>query len=239
MPSKRAAMRRKTAKKKLRTDSDGDSIASVAWTRDGATSIIDGDGFDSQIFTLIVGAEEKHFTAHASYLSQSPVFNRMCYGQFNESHSLQIRLPEDDPKIIKILIQYLYSGDFHTPEIAEAYCGTTVDASNQLAELFSVAEKYALEDLKTWIVKKLGDITDVEEKAGEFLSTAKNIYACTPDTDHPYRTFFKQNFKHMKKPPNMRDADTLIFDECISSGGSLAVDMVTVICSQNDEEHKK
>ncbi len=69
-----------------------------------------GSGFDSQIFTLIVGREEKVYTAHATYLCQSPVFENICYGHFQESQTFEIRLPEDEPQAIRALIQYFYTG---------------------------------------------------------------------------------------------------------------------------------
>ncbi|KAL8799711.1 MAG: hypothetical protein Q9182_005689 [Xanthomendoza sp. 2 TL-2023] len=185
-------------------------------------------GFDSKIFTLIVGPEEKQFTAHASYLAQSPVFDRMCHGHFEESQTLQIRLPEDDPRVIKAVVQYLYSGSFQNFGNEEA-CGNTADAANQLAEIYSVAEKYGLNDLKALIVQKLGDITDMEGKAAEFLSVARKIYACTPDSDNIYRTFFKDTVGGMEKLFNLSQFDLDIFNECVSGGGRLAVDMVRAI----------
>ncbi|KAL8676405.1 MAG: hypothetical protein Q9186_007069 [Xanthomendoza sp. 1 TL-2023] len=188
-------------------------------------------GFDSQIFTLIVGSEEKQFTVHASYLAQSPVFDRMCHGHFEESHTLQIRLPEDDPRVMKAVIQYLYSGSFYNFGTEEA-CGNTADAANELAEIYSVAEKYGLQDLKTLVIEKLRKITDVMDKAGEFLSVAMKIYACTPDTDGPYRTFFKETVATMKNRYDLSEPDVEVFNECISSGGSLAIDLVTAACDQ-------
>ncbi|KAL8686477.1 MAG: hypothetical protein Q9224_005436 [Gallowayella concinna] len=231
MPPKRTAKSRKSAKKTRKTDHSVDKEPTAAWNRSGAKALIDGDGFDSQIFTLIVGSEEKQFTVHVSYLAQSPVFDRMCHGHFEESHTLQIRLPEDDPKVMKAVIQYLYSGSFSNFGTEEA-CGNSADAANELAEIYSVAEKYGLQDLKTPIVEKLRKITNVTLKAGEFLSVAMKIYACTPDTDGPYRTFFKETAATMEPRSDLRKPDIEVLNEYISSGGSLAVDLVTAACDQ-------
>lgn len=149
-------------------------------------------GFDSQIFTLIVGPEdeEKTFTAHASYLSQSPVFDRMCNGHFEEAHTFKIRLPEDTPKVIEALIEYLYSGNCRN-------YGTMLSgedaktATHQLAELYCVAEKNGLGDLKILVMNRLAAVTDVKNKAAEFLSVASIIYARTSESDEVYRTFSK------------------------------------------------
>ncbi|KAL8851210.1 MAG: hypothetical protein Q9221_003841 [Calogaya cf. arnoldii] len=42
---------------------------------EGTTLVHDGDGFQSQIFTILAGSQRQKFTAHASFLSQSPVLD--------------------------------------------------------------------------------------------------------------------------------------------------------------------
>lgn len=190
-------------------------------------------GFDSQIFTLIVGPEdeEKTFTAHASYLSQSPVFDRMCNGHFEEAHTFKIRLPEDTPKVIEALIEYLYSGNCRN-------YGTTLSgedtktATHQLAELYCVAEKYGLGDLKIWIVNRLAAVTDVKNKAAEFLSVASIICARTSESDEVYRTFFKDQAVKLEMPASMSASDRRSLNECISAGSTLAIDIVDLISSK-------
>ena len=134
----------------------------AAWEYEGITSMINGEyvtsqlvwttysrltvcsGFDSQIFTLTVGPEEKVYTAHATYLCQSPVLEKMCHGQFQESQTFEIRLPEDEPQAIRALILYLYTGrflDYGTRESGNGSAG----AAAQLAELYATADKYQLQ----------------------------------------------------------------------------------------------
>lgn len=91
-------------------------------------------GFDSPVFTIIVGPEKTRFNAHTAYLSQSPVLDRMCNGNFKESHDFHINLPFDDPPVIHAMLQYLYSGkflDFGTVESGHGFSG----AADQLADI--------------------------------------------------------------------------------------------------------
>ncbi|KAL8803994.1 MAG: hypothetical protein Q9200_006000 [Gallowayella weberi] len=239
MPPERTASSSNPAKK-ARTTNDplNKEEATKAWEWNGSKALINGDhysGFDSKIFTLIVGPEEKQFTAHASFLAQSPVFDRMCHGHFEESHTLQIRLPEDDPIVIKAIIQYLYSGSFHDFGTEEA-CGNTADAANELAEIYIVAEKYGLEDLKTLILEKLDEVTDVTWNIAEFLSVSRKIYACTSDSDDRYSKFFEVAMAEMPSLLDIVRYHLEVFQECVSSGGKLAVDMVTAILYRHSRE---
>ncbi|KAL8646350.1 MAG: hypothetical protein Q9226_006898, partial [Calogaya cf. arnoldii] len=99
------------------------------------------------MFTLIVGPAGNSFTAHAAYLSQSPVFEKMCNGEFKKGQTSEIELPEDDPEVISALIQYLYSGNF----VGFGSLGTgqgPKDVGSQLAALYVTADKYQLQKLK-------------------------------------------------------------------------------------------
>ncbi|KAL8769428.1 MAG: hypothetical protein Q9209_004656 [Squamulea sp. 1 TL-2023] len=188
-------------------------------------------GFDSQISTLIVGLgeEEKSFTGHASYLSQSPVFDFMCNDQILERHTLQIRLPEDSPEVIEAFIHYHYTGNFSDYGTV-AGCGNPESAVYQLAEIYCVAEKYGLEDLKTLIVEKSSTVINIDERVSVFLEVARQIYERTPDSNVTYCKFFKDKLYEMQRPSQMSELDRQTFDDCISGGGYLAIDIVVSLC---------
>ncbi|KAL8647318.1 MAG: hypothetical protein Q9226_006481 [Calogaya cf. arnoldii] len=211
-----------------------ESSEPAAGDREASSSITKG-GFDSEIFTLVVGSgeEKKTFKVHASYLSQSPVFDRMCNGQFEESHTFQICLPEDNPEAIEDLIEYFYTGNFRDYGTVPSD-GDTGTATDQLAEIYCVAEKYGLRDLKFLVVKKLVSLTDVKNRTTEFLSVARKIYACTPDSDDVYRNFFKGQAMKMEKPAILSEADRQSLNECVSAGSTLALDIVGFVASNHD-----
>lgn len=186
---------------------------------------------------MIVGSEEKRFKAHLAYLSQSPVFEAMCRHSFKEGQTLQIELPADQPKIIAVILKYLYAGDF---------CGYDSVASgsdqesipDQLAEIYVTAEIYHLRDLKDLVIKKLKIVMDVKERLPAFLSTAKKIYAGIPDSDNAFRTFFREIAADMHKLDEMSEADRAAFDRATSDGGLLTADLIAALRSQH-EKYKK
>jgi hypothetical protein len=67
----------------------------------------------SAIITLCVGPEQRLFAAHEDVLCNSPFFAACCRGQFLESHSKKINLPEEQPEVLSSILEYLYKGDYY------------------------------------------------------------------------------------------------------------------------------
>lgn len=187
-------------------------------------------GFDSQMFTLTVGPEAKSFTAHAAFLSQSPVFEKMCSGQFQESHTCEIKLPEDNPEVIRAFIQYLYTGnvlDFGSLASGHGPKG----AGLQLAGLYMTAEKYQMPNLKDLVLWKLGSLLDPTKHPEEFLFIARLMYENIPDSDSGWRSLFKDCAMCLLKPSLMSKCVRTVFDHYLHQGGAQAVDMMEAKCT--------
>jgi hypothetical protein len=60
-----------------------------------------------------VGREQRLFAAHEDVLGVSPFFAACCRGQFLESHTKRITLPDEQPEILSGVLEYLYKGDYH------------------------------------------------------------------------------------------------------------------------------
>ncbi|KAL8673213.1 MAG: hypothetical protein Q9168_002365 [Polycauliona sp. 1 TL-2023] len=112
------------------------------------TSMTRSNGFDSQIFTVIVGLHGKAFTAHAAFLSKSPVFDKMCSGRFQEGQTFEIKLPEDEPRAIAALIEYLYSGKIQNYVLGSGQ--TPEDVGSELAELYMTQKNTNWKDSRIW-----------------------------------------------------------------------------------------
>ncbi|KAL8953811.1 MAG: hypothetical protein Q9222_000320 [Ikaeria aurantiellina] len=209
----------------------------AAWEQIGITSMIYGDGFESRIFTLIVGSEEKAFTAHASYLSQWPVFDRICNGNFQESNTGRINLPDEDPHVVRALLQYLYTGNFLGYGTSES-AGSHDTAASQLIDLYVTAEKYQLEYLKRLFLDKFKRCIDPYKRPVDFLHIAKVIYDKVPETDGPWRNFFLGQFQLLPKPCSMSTSLKEEFDDCLSGGGNLAVDLMAAVCLHYENQLK-
>ncbi|KAL8689716.1 MAG: hypothetical protein Q9218_004679 [Villophora microphyllina] len=215
--------------------------------------LIRHSGFQSKIFTITVGKEEVEvFTAHEAHLSQSPAFERMCNAAFKEKQTLQISLPDDPPQSIAAIIQYLYTGnisnsepqtswehDEDNPEDPNVTAEKKAEYNDILAETYITAEKYDLQDLKTLLVKKIAVVTDILIHPTLFLNTARKIYARIPDCyDDVYRDFVRKQALMLPRPNDMEDVRKT-YDECISEGGPLALDLVAALCDKYAEAEKE
>ena len=67
----------------------------------------------SAIITICVGTEQRLFAGHEEILARSPYFRTACKGQFFESNSRRINLPDEQPEILSAVLEYLYKGDYY------------------------------------------------------------------------------------------------------------------------------
>ncbi|KAL8954952.1 MAG: hypothetical protein Q9183_006853 [Haloplaca sp. 2 TL-2023] len=187
----------------------------IAWECGDFAAKINKSGFASRIFTISVGPQEVPLAVHEADLSQSPVFEKMCNGDFEENQTQLVKLPEDDPIVMKIILHQWF-------EMIEV-----------LQDLYTTAEKYDLQDLKVVVIEKLLASIDVQTQACSFLTMAQKIYAAVPDTDTRYRGFFRGLAYDLlafaggqdKMATDVRSC----FDECIYGGGAMAIDLAEVL----------
>jgi len=59
-----------------------------------------------------VGPEQRLFAGHEDVLCRSPFFAAACKGQFFESQSKRINLPEEQAEVLSSILEYLYKGDY-------------------------------------------------------------------------------------------------------------------------------
>lgn len=66
----------------------------------------------SPIATLSVGPKRVQFHAHEDTLCTLPFFQAALQGQFKEASEKAISMPDDDPRNISALIEFLYTGNY-------------------------------------------------------------------------------------------------------------------------------
>lgn len=155
----------------------------------------------------------------------------MCHGPFEESLTFTIRLPDENPDTIQAVIQYLYSGNTQKfGSVNETGC--TITALLKLAELYGVAEKYQLQGLKALVIKKLEDSIDVDARPFEFMTAAREIYNCIPDSDKDFREFFRKATTKLPPPKVMPRVLRHHYNNQLEEGGVMAVDMVAALCAE-------
>lgn len=138
--------------------------------------------FTSDIFTIIVGPERRTFTAHGVILSKSPKFAAQCNGSaYVEGSTKTIELPDHDPIIFALLLEYLYSGDYWPrmgPDL-DAYCDIA-DKEHRTkqyfreAKLYCMAGYYLLADLQKQVLEKFEKLKVIPDV--HWLKIIKHIY---------------------------------------------------------------
>jgi len=197
--------------------------------------------YNSEIFIIKVGADERQLSVHESVLLQSPVLRRICRGGFLESSTKRIELKDDDPEIFSKVITYLYRGDFEPlfPFASVAMDGGSwVDSTlwpgmslsqrdahaMESALVYTVAEKYQLERLKTTAVQKLKNLQPVSSRT--FLILSLEVYSNVPESDTIFRDFFARY-----APDQLKDASELALRPYLREGGLFAEDMFSALRS--------
>ncbi|KAL9014616.1 MAG: hypothetical protein Q9180_008935, partial [Flavoplaca navasiana] len=165
----------------------------------------------SPIITICVGPEQRLFAAHEDVLSHSPFFAAICRGQFLETATKRVNLPEELPEIFSSVLEYLYKGDYYprllhnkrrnTWELEEsdvnkgkATAESTVfhQSSGQVllkdTMLYCTADRYGLDDLKRLALRKQGLQSGIQ--CSTILASARYAYANTPDNDSKLRAHY-------------------------------------------------
>ncbi|KAJ9603701.1 hypothetical protein H2200_011887 [Cladophialophora chaetospira] len=127
----------------LNTQSSGSPIHSQPNTAEDTTKCFTSG---TEVVSVIVGKEEpqvKHLV-HESILRKCPFFGKCLDSGMKESQDKTIRLPEDSPAAIDVLIHWLYFEKV-VPKV-----GRTFDS----IEAYNVADKYALPQLQNALMDK-------------------------------------------------------------------------------------
>lgn len=131
----------------------------------------------------------------------------------------EIYLPEDDIRIFRPILEYLYGRDFN-PTIF----GTGHELARGLARLYVLGCKYWMGSLTALIVNHYKDMEFLESDPNLLLHIASMIYSQTPREDRAFKEFFvptlvkcHQKAKHRVSKPKVQ--------EYIQRGGELASDI--------------
>jgi hypothetical protein len=162
---------------------------------------------------------QEPFFAHESVFSKSPVFDVLCKSQFCEGVSKLIDLPEDDPNMLNLLLEFLYTGSFDEPKDIE---GVLV----AFQELYVLADKYQLFGLKTSVVrmvtKHMKDIGGIS--SCQFFETMHKIYSRVLNSDVPIRAYMGKFGLLRLATLDEEGQDRL--GELLSTGGQFATEVL-------------
>ncbi|KAL8758424.1 MAG: hypothetical protein Q9199_001499 [Rusavskia elegans] len=83
-----------------------------------------------RIVKLLVGPESECFEIHRNLVSQYPFFKAAYEGAFQESEGV-LKLPEQDPRVVRFLIYWLYSGKLSGYYYPHSITPATSDLKNE------------------------------------------------------------------------------------------------------------
>ena len=155
----------------------------------------------------MVGIEARLFACHESILSSSPFFAAICRGQYLESSTKRVDLPEEIPEVFSSVLEYLYKGDYY-PRLLHnkrKNIWELEDAANNTPEptvfnpeaqqhilkdtvVYCTAERYGLDGLKRLALRKQGLQSGVQ--CSTILCSARYAYSHTPDNDSKLRAHY-------------------------------------------------
>lgn len=105
----------------------------------------------------------------------------------------------------------------------EAIKNTLLAKAVELTKVYSLADKYLLDGLKSRVVASLEQLTDWKQHRREFVDVARTVYAWLPARDRIFRQFFNTTMTRLM--PNMTFLDSQYLIELVEEGGLLARDM--------------
>lgn len=172
--------------------------------------------------------EKVEMRAHSAVLSKSPVLARICTDPFVEAATRCIKLPEDDPTAVKLLLRYLYSDDY--PPLREDCTDTAMGGLDILqkerlgktcGKMYILGDKYLLPQLKQITLEKLAIISK-HLVLDMVLPILMDVYQNIPSTEVTFRTFVRQTLVPSQEPAwSFEDLEPYV-----SGGSLLAVDIL-------------
>ena len=137
----------------------------------------------------------------------------------------QINLPEDDAHAVSHLIEFLYTGCYKARQ-------KPPQENLILAELYILAEKYALDKLKDLALYELAGISDDSELF--FTTIALKIYDNTPESDSLFRDFVKgviSTLVRREDPTYYEDIEAHLERFMAEGGVACTRDVIDACCS--------
>ncbi|KAI4166087.1 MAG: hypothetical protein LQ342_000518 [Letrouitia transgressa] len=207
------------------------------------------DSLTSPIVTICVGPEQRLFAAHESVLSRSPFFAAITRGQFLESASKRVVLPEESPEVFSSVLEYLYKGDYYPRllhnkrknawELEDSEIDNEVNATMEATVdhalyqqtllkdtiLYCTAERYDLPELKRLALRKQGLRSGIH--CATILASARYAYANTPDSDSKLRAHYLALI--IRSRATFKRSGTMQME--MEKGGRLFFDLFVAVCN--------
>jgi hypothetical protein len=144
---------------------------------------------------LVISCRGKEYHVHRAVVcTQSDFFSAACRGAFKEAQEGKIDLPDDDPRLVDIMVHYLYHFDYdvqsHGLETDRHRTNDSEPGGGALlthAKVYSLAEKYLIHGLKAVALRQFKAATDRSPDVNDFLPAMEEVYTSTMEDDRGLR----------------------------------------------------
>jgi hypothetical protein len=212
-----------------------------------------GSTLTSPIITLVVGRDARVFACHEDVLSRSPFFAAALKGQFYESISKRVEMPDEEPEVFSCVLEYLYKGDYyprllhdkrrnawaledpkdeygHPSPASTIYHDGVGGVLLRDTAIYCTAEKFGLDELKRLALRKQGLQTGIPVEV--ILRSARFAYENTPDQDAKLRAHFLALIIRSRK--TFKRSGTMQMEMEIG-GSKLFFDLFVAMCNHIDD----
>lgn len=111
---------------------------------------------DIATVTLLVGETKAAFIVHEEKLFEASSFFKAAFtSDFKEGSERTMTLPEDDEAVFDLFVEWLYYGSYQLPSLPAGIFGKASELSMQPVQLFVLADKYDVPQLKNLILLKI------------------------------------------------------------------------------------
>ncbi|KAK4461260.1 hypothetical protein QBC42DRAFT_178888, partial [Cladorrhinum samala] len=182
---------------------------------------------------LVISCGGREYHVHRNIVcTQSEFFSAACRGSFK---ARKISLPDDDPRLIHIMVHYLCHFDydiqlqhecFRLAPLETGRDGTNVNESVgdillTHAKVYALAEKYLIRGLKAVALRQFKAAAAVSEDIDDFFGAALVVYESTIENDRGLRDVVVETLcKHSKWLDEEKVRDV------VKGLGALTYDMV-------------
>lgn len=174
---------------------------------------------DYSDLTLSCGG--KDYKLHKSIVCpRSDFFAAACRGHFKEAREGSISLPEDDARIVDLMIYYFYHLDYRVCMVSHGTeCDRDLVGHKEVlgwelpihVRAYAMAEKYGVVGLKAVALRKFEDaVKGVSWHHSHFVRAAREAYESTVETDRALRDVVLEEFKARPELLNVPEAQALL-----------------------------
>ncbi|KAK4245719.1 hypothetical protein C7999DRAFT_33934 [Corynascus novoguineensis] len=140
---------------------------------------------------LVISCRREEYHVHRAIVcTQSEFFAAACRTSFKEAQEGKVDLPDDDPRLVHIMIHYLYHFDYDLDLQPKQTSPSAAEMDGPLythASIYALGEKYLIRGLKTVALRKFRDAATAVVDVDDFVKATLEVYTSTVEDDRGLR----------------------------------------------------